>query len=399
MSKFINKTYVNTIDSLTTGTINKVKNANYLFNDKPPVICDWLNINKEATRFDEGSGLEYSSIGKNSPIRFNRIKDAVFYSSGIRLELGLEYDEDGLTTSPHSISGIVLPNTWIPYSGDYFILKQSGKEYIYRVNSVEFDTIDNDNNIYKFDATMDQTGDSYIFNQIIEEYRMIVNNVGTSFNTIVKNDIYECIDTLDSILLTLKNNYISMFYNDAVQTFTYSGYFGKLYDPYMIEFLLRNNILNGSDEYIYVHHEIPVPRTFSIDYNQTFYRALETKSIDGFNNRRCKADLIQDMYSLFVSVAEEYYKIQIINNDATGIFVFQTLDALLVNNVKNNEELETDEDKSYYNIITKYFNNKPINSNIIPLLENIQFIPNSYLFYAIPMIIYIIENSIKNLMK
>ena len=44
--KFINKSYVNTIDALTKGTINKVQNANYVFNDKPPVICNWYNLNK-----------------------------------------------------------------------------------------------------------------------------------------------------------------------------------------------------------------------------------------------------------------------------------------------------------------------------------------------------------------
>ena len=79
--------------------------------------------------------------------------------------------------------------------------------------------------------------------------------------------------------------------------------------------------------------------------------------------------------------------------------MFQTLDSLLINNVKNNEELDVQHPKSYYNIITKYFNNKDINSNIIPILENIDFKPNPNLFYCIPMIIYIIENSIKNLMK
>lgn len=396
--KFINKTYVNTIDSLTTGMITKVKNANYTFNDKSPVICDWININKDATRFDEGTEAEYVAIGKNSPVRYNRIKDAVFYSSGIKIELGLEYDEDGLQTQQPTINGIVLPNTWIPYPGDHFILKQSGKEYVYRVNSVEFDTIDNGNNIYRFDASIDQTGKTHIFDQIIEEYRMIINNVGTGFNPIIKESIYDCIDILDNILETLKNNYIAMFYNDAVQTFTYEGYYGKLYDPYLIEFMLRNNILSGSSEYIYVHHELPVTRTFSIEYNQTYFRALEINTKALFNNKVCKADLIDDIYSLFVSVSDQYYKIEI-SEDRPSTFMFQTLDSLLINNVKNNEELDVQDPKSYYNIITKYFNNKDINSNIIPILENIDFKPNPNLFYCIPMIIYIIENSIKNLMK
>ena len=352
MGKFINKSYTNTIDSLTTGTIQKVKNANYVFNNKPPVLCNWYNIDKEATTFDEGTGAEYVAIGKNSPIRYKLIKDAVFYGQGIQIELDLEYDEDGLGASAlPSISGIVLPNTWIPYQGDHFTLKQAGKEYIYRVIAVSYDTIDNNNNIYKFDAQLDQTGDSYINKQITDTYRFIVNNVGTSYNAVIKETIYDCIDTLDKMLIQIKNYYISLFYNDSVQTFTYKGQYGNIYDPFMIEFLIRNDILNGSDEYIYVHHELPENRTFSIEYNDSLFRALETKTKERFTNQKCCAELIRDQYSLFASVSEEYY---VIKHQDIGMFIFNPVDSVLISNVKFNEEFDINNPKSYYNIITQY---------------------------------------------
>ena len=147
--KFINKAYSDTINSLTSGTIQKVKTANYVYNNMPPVICDWYNSDKDASTLDEGTGMQYSDVGKTSPRKYKVIKDAVFYSQGIQIQIDLEYDEDGLATSPPSISGLVLPNTWIPYPGDHFILKQAGKEYVYRVNAVNYDTIENGNNLYK----------------------------------------------------------------------------------------------------------------------------------------------------------------------------------------------------------------------------------------------------------
>lgn len=396
MGKFINKSYTKTIDSLTQGMIQKVKTANYVFNNKPPVICDWYNIDVEATTMDEGTGAEYSAIGKNSPIRYKLIKDAIFYGQGIQIEIDLEYDEDGLSSSPSSISGIVLPNTWIPYQGDHFTLKQAGKEYIYRVNAVSYDTIDNENNVYKFDAMMDQTGECYIENQVIETYRMIINNVGTSFKPIIKETIYDCIDTLDGLLIQLKNYYIALFYNDSVQTFTYKGAYGNLYDPYMIEFLSRNDILLGSDEYIYVNHEVPVSRTFGIDYNQSIFRALETKTKERFTNQNCNAELIQDQYSLFSTVAEDYY---IIKHKDFGMSLFNPVDAQLISNVKCNELLESNNPKAYYNIMVKYFNDADIDSSIIPILEQIDFKPSVDLFYGMPMLIYVLEYSIKKLMS
>lgn len=396
--KFINKAYSDTINSLTSGTIQKVKTANYVYNNMPPVICDWYNSDKDASTLEEGTGMQYSDVGKTSPRKYKVIKDAVFYSQGIQIQIDLEYDEDGLATSPPSISGLVLPNTWIPYPGDHFILKQAGKEYVYRVNAVNYDTIENGNNLYKFEAAIDQAGKSYIDNQVTETYRMIINNVGTSFNSIVKETIYDCIDTLDTILVQLKNNYIALFYNDAVQTFTYQGNHGKLYDPYMIEFLSRNFILKGSDEYIYVHHEVPVPRTFSINYNESIFRSLETCTKERFSIIPCHANIIDNQYSLFATVMDSYFEVEY-NVNSTGLYNFSPINSELVSRVKSNEEFDESDKNSYMNIIIKFMNKSKIDSNILPLLESIDFKPTPDLFYCIPMIIYALEISVQKLMS
>lgn len=396
--KFINKAYSDTINSLTSGTIQKVKTANYVYNNMPPVICDWYNSDKDASTLEEGTGMQYSDVGKTSPRKYKVIKDAVFYSQGIQIQIDLEYDEDGLATSPPSISGLVLPNTWIPYPGDHFILKQAGKEYVYRVNAVNYDTIENGNNLYKFEAAIDQAGKSYIDNQVTETYRMIINNVGTSFNSIVKETIYDCIDILDTILVQLKNNYIALFYNDAVQTFTYQGNHGKLYDPYMIEFLSRNFILKGSDEYIYVHHEVPVPRTFSINYNESIFRSLETCTKERFSIIPCHANIIDNQYSLFATVMDNYFEVEY-NVNSTGLYNFSPINSELVSRVKSNEEFDESDKNSYMNIIIKFMNKSKIDSNILPLLESIDFKPTPDLFYCIPMIIYALEISVQKLMS
>ena len=396
--KFINKAYSDTINSLTSGTIQKVKTANYVYNNMPPVICDWYNSDKDASTLEEGTGMQYSDVGKTSPRKYKVIKDAVFYSQGIQIQIDLEYDEDGLATSPPSISGLVLPNTWIPYPGDHFILKQAGKEYVYRVNAVNYDTIENGNNLYKFEAAIDQAGKSYIDNQVTETYRMIINNVGTSFNSIVKETIYDCTDTLDTILVQLKNNYIALFYNDAVQTFTYQGNHGKLYDPYMIEFLSRNFILKGSDEYIYVHHEVPVPRTFSINYNESIFRSLETCTKERFSIIPCHANIIDNQYSLFATVMDSYFEVEY-NVNSTGLYNFSPINSELVSRVKSNEEFDESDKNSYMNIIIKFMNKSKIDSNILPLLESIDFKPTPDLFYCIPMIIYALEISVQKLMS
>jgi hypothetical protein len=81
-----------------------------------------------------------------------------------------------------------------------------------------------------------------------------------------------------------------------------------------------------------------------------------------------------------------------------GLSLFNPIDAQLVSNVKTNEKLLPNDPKAYYNIIVDYFNDVKLDSSIVPLLEAIEFTPSVDLFYTIPMLIYVLEYSIKKLM-
>ena len=397
--KFINKTYAGAIDALQQGTIQRVKNANYVFNDKPPVISDWYNMSKRGTTFDEATRAEYSTINsKTSPVRYNKITGAIFYSSGIKLTTDVDFNDEGLglATQP-AINGIVLPNTWIPYAGDYFSIQHAGKEWLYKCTATSFDTIDNGNNIYNFEAVLDNYGIDNIEKLVVGRYKMIINNVGTEFDAIIKEEDYNLIDILDGLLSNIKNYYISLFYKESLQTFAYEGRYGNLYDPYMIEFLIRNRILTGSQPYIYVSHATQIPTTFAIDYDKTFFRAIETKSIERFCNCPATADIIEDRYSLFRTVYDKYFKISY--NPKIEFNTFSVLDPLLISDVQENAEREFNNTRALNNIITRYFNNIPLNSDIVKIFENVDFTPSPYLFYTIPFVIYIIETEIRKMMS
>ena len=397
MGKFLNTTYTGTIDSLQQGTINKVKNANYVFNDKPPVISDWYNISKRGTTLDEATRAEYSSIDRNSPIRYNKILDAVFYSSGIRLSTDVDFNDEGLgLASQPSISGIVLPNTWIPYAGDFFSIKHAGKKWLYKVNAVSFDTIDNGNNVYSFEASLDNYGEELLEKHVVERYKMVINNVGTDFNAIIKEADYNLIDILDNVLTRIKNYYISLFYKESLQTFTYPGQYGNIYDPYMIEFLIRNNILSGSTAYVFVSHATRIPVTFSIEYDKSFFRALETHSIERFSSSPANANIIEDQYSLFNTVMEKYFKISYKEPIFNGINV---LDPSIISDTKEGIERNFEDEHSLNNIVSRYFNDKHLDSSIIDIFDKVEFKQTPYLFYIIPISIFCIESEIRNLMS
>lgn len=398
MSKFINTQYKNTIDSLVEGLKKRLDNPYYLFTDKKASIVDYYNTNVEKTTLDESIKIPYSPLGKNSPKRFNLIKDA--YLFGIeRIMINLENGEYGLESNPIEGDAVVLPNTFIPYPDDYFSITYLNKKLLFRILEVSFDTLENGSNLYKINYRLDQTEEDVIYKQIIEEYRMIVNNVGTKYNTVIKSTNYELIEHLEIILSSLKKYYKNLFFDKKVQTFIFSMNNSLLYDPFLIEFIIRNNILAG-DEYLYISHQTFVPVTFAIDYDKTFFKSIELGDKNKITSRLSSiSEMITDSNSLLSTRIEYYYKIIYTDTPEYLNTKIDNFDLDMIEKIKNNEYYELNDKKRMYNIIISYFNNGKIDKEIIEILESIDYNSNITIFYSIPIIIYIIEYYIKNLLK
>ena len=129
----------------------------------------------------------------------------------------------------------------------------------------------------------------------------------------------------------------------------------------------------------------------------TYWRALETRSVKDFNNKECIAEVINNPYTLFSSVYEDYF---MISYTKPGLQPFQTLDSLLEQKIKTNEKIEAGDPKEFYNIIIDYMNGKEeISENLVDIFDNLKFKPDVIMFYTIPMLIYILDNAAIKLMK
>ena len=95
---------------------------------------------------------------------------------------------------------------------------------------------------------------------------------------------------------------------------------------------------------------------------------------------------------------DSYFEVEY-NVNSTGLYNFSPINSELVSRVKSNEEFDESDKNSYMNIIIKFMNKSKIDSNILPLLESIDFKPTPDLFYCIPMIIYALEISVQKLMS
>lgn len=405
MGKFLNTNHTNTINSLVEGFKKKLDNPYYLYTDKKAVLVTYYNQNLAKSSLDEGSQLNYEPIGKDSPTRYNKILDA--YLFGIeRIMADLDMGEYGLESSPIEGECIVIPNTFEPLPNDYFTINhhKSDNKLLFKVTSVNIDTADNGANFYKLNyrlSTIDDDNYSLIENQVVDTFNMVINNVGSQYKAIVKNTEYNAIEELEIVLDRLKEYYVALFFKNRIQTFVYKFDDRNFYDPFMIEFLRRHDVLKGLSKDMYVSHAIPTSPTFYLDYDRTFFRSLELANPKKINPQVGYAIAIYDKLSLMFHRPEDYYSVQYFNNLGPGAYPLETLEPQIFECIRTNSEFTPGNPKAYNNIIIRHFNDeaRDIKEDTIGLLESMEFIPDIKMFYAIPFIIYVLEHKIDSILK
>lgn len=397
--KFINTEHRDNIDSLVTGLKDILKNPYYKWNDKSGTTVKYFNQNKEATMLDNSTKLYYADIGLDSPIKYNMIEDFMLY--GIeQIAINMENEEFGPQASEISGEAIVLPNTIIPYVGDYFVIKYTEEDLLFRVIDASPDTLENGANIYKIQYKLESsTLESILEHDNIEDtYNMVINNIGTGFNPIIRHESYNMIKALDQVLYNLRTYYKSIFYKERVQTFVFLYNGQRFYDPYMIEFLKENKILDGSEDYIYLVQQTKLSPMFPVKYNRSFFKCLEDKDKENIHRyyHRGTAEYISDPLSIFQTRLENYFEVKHesleYNQGVLPCFKDDMINAII-----ENRRLECE--NSIYNIIIKFFNNEKIDQRDIDELECIDYSNNIIIFYAIPCIIYCLERFVKSLLQ
>lgn len=393
--KFINNNQKIMLDNAVDSVKTILNNPYYLYSDKKGSVSQYYNINTTKTTLDEATRANYSELGPNSPIRYNKIKNTILYGIG-KIDIDLDIGDNGLEASEIAGEAVILPNTFIPYPGDFFTLDQIGKPYLFKVTGVNPNTLDTGAILYKINYVLAYTDLHGIEKQVVEDYNMILNNVGSNFKAVITSTKYDLINELELYCTKLKDYYNMIFYNDKVQTFTYvHSKIINAYDPYLIEFIIRNNILKGSTEYIYVSQQMFLPSTFGVDYDRTIFAALEDnnkdKSVIRFIGNLL---LIDQKMSLLYAYSEDYYYMEYshLNTKLHSINIF---DLDILKNIRDN--IKTG--KIMTDIMIKYFNNEPITHEDLHMLKEIDYCENMELYYGIPITIFCLEKIIINILS
>lgn len=399
MGKILNTVYHESVEKVTELYNDLVNNPFYTLNDKKPTICTYYNINKDYSSLDSGSKLYMDNIGSESPLRYNRIYDFIIYGFN-KIEINNDNGDFGLETDKIEGDCYILPNLIVPTEGDYFEVSHiKDSTWLFIVKDVQQDTLQNGSNAYKVSYRLEYEDNIDIQDRIVYNFRMIDYKDGTNISKIIRCEDFDIAKLMDDKAVMLKQYYQDLFYNDKVQTFIYldsTEY--RTYDPYMIEFLIRNKILdNGTDSYIHVDHKLFTPRTFFLDYNNTIFMIFERNKKE--NILTCiYSNYLQKITSFGTSFAaryEDYFKTEYKEDIKPG-FNTPCIDEDLLYHISEGRLYE---ENIWKNIIVKYFNKQNITDDEVKDIDNINFVFAKEAFYIIPFLIFCLERAVENVIK
>lgn len=405
MGSFTNKHYNETVQSLVQGSQDRLKNPYYLFSNKSPTTVVYYNINYKMSTLDQGTRQVYDHVGENSPLRFNKIIDFQLY--GIpRIEIDYNIGEYGVE-SPVEGEALILPNTVIPCIDDMFTINYLvDKPVIFRVSKVSIDTLDTGSNFYRIQYFIDRVDlDAIKYlngKQLVNEYVYKPGNIGSNLVSVIAKGDSDTIEKLSEAATEILHYYADLFFKPSIQTFCYlyTGVF--VYDPYLIEFLIRNKVYAVPDNeyYMYISQAVHTPRTFNIEYEHTIFRDIEKRN-PKLRTNSCYMVPCHDPNSLLMNRMEDYFELSINLKNKPFSPPINWLNMELFDRIVNNDLYDTDDPDApiYRNIIINWMNDKSytVSDEELENLINLSYHPCKDLFYEIPILMFILNDIVTGL--
>jgi hypothetical protein len=392
---------------LSIGTINKyesrlVSPLNKAFTGKT-VLINYYQINTNQSPVDKGLGTIDQDVGKNSPLRFNKI-----IGLPVSMTSQQEINTDGSTVQgvlDISQNGEIIIHqcTIAPNVGDRFMIQHINTIVVFVVTGLDYNGFSPDQS-YKLSYTLEATDSDYynqLENQVIETYKVKLEDFGTDVNPIIKASDYDHIRNLELVRNDMIEMYIANYYNRRHDTILYAenlnSYKWYMYDECMREFIKRHSLLNVPNSPIVLVLEEKLDDTrFNWFYSKSVWHWLERdaplKYANYFRYRKFQASSYVDS-TFWTWMQDDCQAIWPVDEDCRK-GCGQIFSNDMINKMECQKLPETPIEKVIINFTTgRLTGPKCIDLNIFEeLMDN--YTPLEMFFY-VPMVLYIIQKVIK----
>lgn len=389
---FINNTKNEIIENALNGYANRMNNNFYLYQNNY-VIGTYFNINDNLSSSSKSTGLIENFTG-TSPLKYDKYINMPI--AGIS-DIDVEIEPDDFGEEGSEISGeiFLFPNTIIPTPGDKFTLNHI-PHLLFKVISSTTIKLDNGKNMWKLSYKLSKTdiNKTNLDDLVVNVYHVLIENIGSDMKVAISDDTFKIVSILDDILSYIKNMYMANFYSKRVDTLILEYEHKFIYDPYLIEFIIRNDLLNDSNIKTIFYHHLETSLSFNSEFNNTIFSAILKNDISRFKTNNFNLSKISDEMSIFLTRNEDYFEVR--KGDSSNFFFskfsyFSTDIELEIKNINTKDPL--------IKIINSCINNRHISNNELIILENLEISNTKYYFYIIPLLIFSIDKYIKKLLS
>lgn len=239
-----------------------------------PIFVTYYNQDLVKSTTDIGLQAPNSLLGDESPISYNRINKLPLYSVPVT-QLSMDIDSNIGIKLDYSADGVILPGTIIPKPGDFFIIPIVGKEYLFKVTSVNADTV-RSNNYFKIEFTFDKINDGSIDKNTDGDYSVIYNNIGDKDSkAVIRNDHLVDVNNMVNIIYEIRNNILNRYFDRDINLIIYKK---SYYDPWINDFIKQNNLLNHEsfrDIVFICNRVVDDEDRYMINYKTSFLELLK----------------------------------------------------------------------------------------------------------------------------
>ena len=395
-------TLINEVDMVEKNIFKyeeRLKSPIRRFSDKSFVPVTYYHIRGSASTTDVGYGDVEEILGKESPIKFEKIDNLPLYGLD-QMVLQLNTEDQGLDSTFES-DAIIMAGTLEPLQNDYFMIKHLKDAYIFRVTGVEYDTVVS-SGCYKINYMLeyiDNEMKDHLKNQTVDEYTCIVENIGTNDKCIIQSDLYNRVEEIDKMYAEICKTYMAFYYNERYNCFLADFENGlKLYDPFQLDFIVSHQLFKRKNaiDSLFMTEQFEDPRR-KIKYQKTIYRFFETRKMDklttfdytvftGANNQQTAFHRWMDNTVKIMDVPKVF--------DPSGNGVYHTITNEFVDTIRLNGPTNT----KTAELIQRYARNEELSIKDISLdiIDEIMDLDDANLevFFFTPIILYIIKEII-----
>lgn len=242
------------------------------------ILTNYFSQRENAITVDRGTRDIDKLFGKNSPLRFNRIKNFPLYGFG---QTNPE-NTDEMQIEDINVEGdcIILPSTIAPKPFDFFTINHLKMKAVFMVTLVTYDSMKVDG-FYKIHYRLVSTSEETLGNlenQTVRRYCVDLNAVGSNINPIIEEDDMVYRKQVQQMVNKIIQAYRAMYYNQRHDCFLFHNpTTGELwFDMCGNEFMAKHSLMNpeNSTNVIMLNDKLSDPQ-MALMYNNSVYNWLE----------------------------------------------------------------------------------------------------------------------------